>query len=130
MINKCKFCNLNNKECKCIQQASDSQLKLPEYRLGMKYAVTLSKVIPQFEWKTAIQNALLLADGKDIKLFDPAGMPIDIPLVDDNWSGNDRYIRDFLASKKCTKLEYDRLIDLYFRIMLPESYRILESGLK
>lgn len=94
--------------------ASDSQLRSFVYREILKDAVRVS-AIPQREWPTVIQNSLLLADMMGISFIYADGRPYPIPFVDEIWGQNIRYVRDFLASRRCINLEKDRLIDLHFR---------------
>lgn len=129
MNKKCEYCKNDKQNCKCIFMASHTDIKNISYREGIKYAVKRSP-IGQRDWKMAIQDALLLADGKGYQLRDHSGNPVETPLVDDFWSRNDRYIRDFLTSEKCTQPEYDRMIDLYFKIMLKVAYAFLNNNQK
>ena len=102
--------------------ASDAELCSRSYRNRLKMAVR-NTGRGQRDWPTSIQDALLYADMKGIELRYPCGARFAIPLVDDVWNGNERYVREFLASETCKFPEKDRLIDLYFRVMMPDIAR-------
>ncbi len=105
-------------ERKTILVASDEELQNNKYMKKLKAAVRLFR-IDQNEWKDLIQNMLLFADGAGYRFYFPDGQPYDIPLVDDVWKNADRYIRDFMMYERCKHIERARLIDLYFRVMIP-----------
>lgn len=98
---------------KTVLLASTSELCDPFYRNRLKMAVR-NAGMSQREWPTGIQDKLLHADMKEIELRYPCGAEFPIPLVDNVWNGNERYVREFLASETCEYPEKDRLIDLYF----------------
>ena len=99
-----------------IIAATDEELDHAVYRYFLKFAVRNAD-ISQREWPTAIQDKFLEADGLGLEYRTACGKPFPIPLVDDVW-GNERYVREFLASEACEFPEKDRLIDLYYRTNL------------
>ena len=108
-----------------IEVATLEQLQSTPYRRRLKMAVE-NTGNGQREWPTAIQDALLHADRRNIGLYYTSGQRFIIPLVDDVWNDNERYMREFMASEECVYPERDRLIDLYFRIMMPDVARHFE----
>ena len=109
------------KKLRTVFVATDAKLDKKSYRNRLKMAV-LNTGIGQRDWPTAIQDMFLYADMKGIDIRDTSEKRIEIPLVDDVWN-NERYIREFLASERCVHPEKDRLIDLYFRVMMPDIAR-------
>lgn len=105
-----------------VTVATDEELRRPSYRNRLKLAVR-NIGIGQRDWATEIQNMFLRADMRGIKFRRACGKPFQIPLVDDVWAGNERYVRQFLASKPCQCPEKDRLIDLFFRVTAPDVAR-------
>ena len=99
---------------KFVFVATPEELQHKEYREHLQQQV-LSVNISQRDWPTKIQDALLYADMASVQIWQRWDSP---PLVDDVWNDNERYIREFLASKECLYPERDRLIDLYFKLML------------
>jgi len=99
--------------------ATDAELSKASYRNRLKVAV-YNVGTGQREWPTKIQDMFLHADMNGIDIRFPDGRKFPIPLVDDVWDNNERYIRTFFASKQCVHPAKDRLIDLYFRVMMPE----------
>ena len=104
-----------------VTVATDEELRRPSYRNRLKLAVR-NTGIGQREWPTAIQDMFLSADGRGIGFRYICGKSFPVPLVDDVWD-NERYVREFLASEVCEYPEKDRLIDLYFRVMMPDIAR-------
>ena len=102
--------------------ATDEELRRPSYRERLKLAVR-NVDIGQRDWPTAIQDMLLYADMCGIEFRYSFGKLYPIPLVDDIWNGNERYVREFLASTRCVYPERDRLFDLFFRVKAPEIAR-------
>ena len=98
--------------------ATDEELRRPSYRNRLKLAVR-NTGIGQRDWPTKIQNMFLRADMRDTVFQYESKEPFPIPLVDDLWR-NERYVREFLASRECEYPQKDRLIDLYFRVEMPE----------
>ena len=107
---------------KSVVVATDEELGKKSYRNRLKLAV-YNAGIGQREWPTMIQDAMLRACIEEIELRYANGREFVIPLVDDVWEGNERYVREFLVSRECIHPEKDRLIDLYFRIMMPDVAR-------
>ena len=95
--------------------ASDKQLGDQNYRRRLKDAVRLSG-IPQRAWRNVIQDSFLYADLIGIIFVFPDVVPYPVPMVDEVWIRNPRYIREFLQSRRSSHLERDRMIDAYFRI--------------
>lgn len=100
---------------------ADLELYVLPYRNRLKIAV-LNTRIGQRDWPTAIQDAMLKAYLSGAQILTNAGEPFEIPLVDDVW-GNERYVREFLASEGCMYPEKDRLLDLFFRLEMPDIAR-------
>jgi len=111
-----------SKELRKVVVATLEELQSVSYRRRLKMAV-INTSFGQREWPTAIQDALLYVDRNHIGLYFANGEPFPIPLVDDVWNDNERYIREFLASERCLYPARDRLIVLYFQIMMPEVAR-------
>lgn len=104
-----------------VTVATNEELRRTSYRNRLKLAVR-NTGIGQRDWPTAVQDALLHADMRDIKLRYASGESFATPLVDDVWR-NERYVRVFLASEACESPAKDRLIDLYFRVEMPDIAR-------
>lgn len=102
--------------------ATNIELDNQVYRRRLTIAVQ-NTATGQRDWPTVIQDMLLYADMKGITIRYSFGKPFRIPLVDDVWNDNERYIREFLASTRCEYPDKDRLIDLYFRVMMPDVAR-------
>lgn len=111
-----------NKTQSTICVASNQELRSLPYRNRLKLAVRNTGIAHR-TWPDAIQDMFLHVDRHDIKLVYPNGDEFDIPLVDDVWDDNERYVRDFLKSECCLHIKRDRLIDLYFRVMQPDVAR-------
>lgn len=101
--------------------APDEDLRRPSYRNRLKLAVR-NIGIGQRDWPTEIQNMFLRADRRGTVFQYESKAPFPIPLVDDVWR-NERYVREFLASEECEYPQKDRLIDLYFRVEMPNIAR-------
>lgn len=109
------------KEDKIVIAASDEQLQDLIYRARMKLAVA-NQGLPQRDWPDAIADMFRDADREGLR-FQYAPVAYEVPLVDDVWNDNERYIRDFLASERCVHPERDRLIQLYFAVRHPRIAR-------
>ena len=109
------------KKVRIVTVATDEELRQPSYRNRLKLAVR-NTGIGQRDWPTAIQDAFLRADMRGVRFQYASGEYFPIPLIDDVWL-NERYVREFLASRKCAFPDKDRLIDLYFRVEMPNIAR-------
>ena len=106
---------------KIVTVATDDELKSTSYRNRLKLAVRNTGIGGR-EFPTAIQHMFLRADMRGIEFRYATEERFPIPLVDDVWC-NERYVRVFLASEVCEFPEKDRLIDLFFRVEMPNIAR-------
>lgn len=106
-----------SKETRRVTVATLEELYSVPYRNHIKAEVARTG-FSQRDWPTKIQDALLYADRHNIGLYER----FPIPLVDDVWNDNERYMREFMASEECLYPERDRLIDLYFRLMMQDHF--------
>ena len=109
------------RERRIVTVATDEELRRPSYRNRLRLAVR-NTGIGQRDWPTAIQDMFLHADLQGVEFQYANGERFDIPLVDDVWR-NERYVREFLASEVCEHPQKDRLIDLVFRVEMPDVAR-------
>ena len=101
--------------------AKDEDLRRRSYFLRLQLAVRNAGISDR-EWPTVIQDMFLRADMRGTVFQYESKEPFPIPLVDDVWR-NERYVREFLASGECEYPQKDRLIDLYFRVEMPNIAR-------
>ena len=106
---------------KIITVATDAELQDLVARRRRKLAVR-NTVISQRQFPTEIQDMFLKAYLLGIT-FQYAPAPFDIPFVDEVWADDDRFIGKFLSSDTCEFPEKERLIDLYFRVKMPDIAR-------
>lgn len=100
------------RERRIVTVATDEELRLSSYRNRLKLAVR-NTGIGQRDWPTAIQDMFLRADMQGIEFQYANGERFDIPLVDHVWCGNERFVREFLASDACKHPAKDRLLDTF-----------------
>lgn len=106
------------KKTRIVIVATDEELNSPPYFKRLQMAVRNSG-IGERDWPTAIQHSLMIADMRGTVFQYATREHFPIPLVDDVW-GNERYVREFLVFGECKYPAKDRLIDLFYRIEMPE----------
>ena len=104
-----------------VTAATDEELKSPPYFKRLQLAVRNTD-LGERDWPTAIQHSLMIADMRGTVFQYATREHFPIPLIDDVW-GNERYVREFLAFDECKYPAKDRLIDIFFRIEMPEIAR-------
>ncbi len=69
-----------------------------------------------------IQDMLLRFDMRDVELWTQPEL-VPVPLIDDEWAGDERYLREFMKNEECKYPLRDRWIFLYLSVEFPELYR-------
>lgn len=116
---------LYNKK-RVVYVATDAEI-LNEHYYRRLWIAARNINIPRRSWLDEIANCI--RDSYDIKILHPSGEPYSIPFVDDVFNDDDdmRWMGEFLRSDpggegprhKSRMTERLKLIDLYFRIKLP-----------